>query len=400
MVQLSKRLQTIKPSPTLSVKQKAIDLKNKGIDVIDFSSGEPDFFTPPHICEAAKIAIDEGKHRYTAVDGIPALKNAIIDKLKRDNNLSYDSDQIIATSGAKMAIYNAMMATLEPGDEVVIPAPYWVSYTDIVMLAEGQPVIVKCDAHQGFKITPEQLEKAITQKTKWVMLNSPNNPTGAVYSKNELEALGECIRKHPHVSILSDDIYELIVYDEVKFHTFAEVNPDLIGRTLIINGASKTYAMTGWRLGYAAGPAPLIKAMNTIQSQSTSNPCTITQYAAVSALNGDQSFLNYWREEYTYRRDVLVEKLNAIDGLSCEAPHGAFYIYANCEGLIGKTTPKGLKITSDVELSEFMMEECHVAVIPGTAFGLSPYIRFTYCLAMEDLIKGIENVKKGFNTLK
>lgn len=397
---LSARVQEVKPSPTLAITAKAKELKAAGQDVISLAGGEPDFRTPPHVCEAAHKAIDEGKHKYTAVDGIPELKKVIAAKLERENKLHYSLDQIIVSPGAKMVLYSAFMATLNPGDEVIIPAPYWVSYPDMVMLAGGKSVYLECPESQEFKLRPDQLDKAISKNTKWLIINSPNNPSGAVYSKKELEAIGEVLRKHPQVFIMTDDIYEYLVYDGVEFHTIAEVCPDLIDRTLTVNGASKAYAMTGWRLGYGAGPKPLIKAIETIQSQSTSNACSITQYAGVAALTGDQDYLKEWRKEYKHRRDVFVEKINEMDGLRCFTPHGAFYIFINCAGLLGKTTPGGRILKDDMEVTSFLLDDCQVAVTPGTVFGMSPYIRVTYATAFEEILRACDKMKAGIERLK
>ena len=396
---LSDRVSLVKPSPTLAIDQKAKELQAAGQDVVNLGAGEPDFLTPPHVCQAAIEAVQAGKHRYTAVDGIVELKKAIIEKFKTDNHLSYSLDQVIVSSGANMVIYSAMMATLNPGDEVVIPCPYWVSYPDMVCLAGGSPVFVPCQDSERFKISPEQLRQVMTPKTKWVILNSPSNPTGSVYTRDELMAFGDVLRDFPHVHILSDDIYEYLVYGQVQFHTLAEVCPDLAGRTLVVNGASKAYAMTGWRLGYGAGPKDLIKAMRTIQSQSTSNPCAITQYAALTALSSPRPFLVEWKKQYVLRRDAFVAGINAIPGLSCTTPDGAFYVFINCSELLGKTTKTGHVLANDLDVAAFMLDECQVAVTPGSVFGMAPYLRASYATSMENLMKACEKISAGVRTL-
>lgn len=326
---LAKRLQQIQPSPTLTATAKAAQLRSSGYDVISLGAGEPDFDTPVHIRQAAKLALDQGLTKYTPVDGMPALKKAVQGKFLRDNQLNYELNQITTGNGGKQILFNALMATLNSGDEVIIPAPYWVSYPDMVLLFEGSPVVVACQEQSGFKLTPDQLESAITPRTKWLILNSPSNPTGEVYSKEELEALAVVLRRHPHVLVMIDDIYEYLVYDAQKFYNLAMIAPDLKERTLIVNGVSKSYSMTGWRLGYGAGPKELIQAMTMIQSQSTSNACSISQAAAIAGIEGDQSFLNDWRQQYQARRDKCVAAFNVIPGLSCRTPGGAFYLYIN-----------------------------------------------------------------------
>lgn len=389
---ISKRVQNVKPSATLALVAKAAELKAAGKDVISLSVGEPDFDTPDHIKNAAKKAIDDGKTKYTPAPGTPELRRAIVDKFKRENNLDYDIDQIIVSTGGKQVLYNAFMASVNPGDEVVIAAPYWVSYPDMVILAEGTPVIVECQEDAQFKLTPAQLEQAITDKTKWLILNSPSNPTGMAYTKAELEALAEVLRKHPHVYVLSDDIYEHLTYDGFKFHTLAEVAKDLQDRILTMNGVSKSYSMTGWRIGYAAGPLDLIKAMTKIQGQSTSNACSISQAAALEALNGDQSFLSEWREVFQERRDLVLSKLNAIEGLTCITPQGAFYIFASCAGLIGSVTPDGKRIENDADFAAYILETQSVTLVHGEAFGLSPYFRISYALSSADLEKACDRI--------
>lgn len=396
---LSTRVQAVKPSPTLAIDQKAKELKAAGVDVINLATGEPDFMTPSHVCEAAIEAIRQGRHKYTVVDGIPELKKAIIEKFRQDNGLDYAMDQVIVSSGAKMVLYSAFMATLNEGDEVVIPAPYWVSYPDMAMLAGGTPVFIPCKDTKAFKFTADQLRAALTEKTKWLVLNSPNNPCGVVYSKEELMSFGEVLKDFPHVHIMTDDIYEYLTYDDNKFHTIAQVCPELWDRTLTVNGCSKAYAMTGWRLGYGAGPAPLIKAMKTIQSQSTSNPCSITQYAALAALTAPRAFLNEWLQEYESRRNRLVERVNRMDGLSGEHPNGAFYLFIRCEGMLGKTTPAGLRLETDMDVAAFLLDECQVAVTPGSVFGMSPYVRVSYATSPEDLSRACDKIEEGVKRL-
>lgn len=385
MTFLSKTLDRVKPSPTIAVTTLAGELKAKGMDVIGLGAGEPDFDTPQNIKDAAVAAIAAGKTKYTAPDGIPELKQAICDKLKRDNGLEYTPAQISVGTGGKQTLYNAFMATLNEGDEVIIPAPYWVSYPDMVLLGGGTPVAVEATLENSFKITAEQLEAAITPKTKWFIFNSPSNPTGAGYSADELKKLTEVLLQHPHVWIMTDDMYEHLAYDDFKFATPAEVEPKLYDRTLTCNGVSKAYAMTGWRIGYAAGPENVIKAMRKVQSQSTSNPCSISQWAAVEALNGTQHFLPEHNVVFKRRRDMVVDMLNAIDGVTCPTPEGAFYVYPNIAGLIGKTTPKGTVIENDEAFSTALLEDTGVAVVFGAAFGLSPNFRVSYATSDENL---------------
>jgi len=383
---VANRLNRIKPSPTLAVMSKAAELKAAGRDIISLGAGEPDFDTPDFIKDAAKVAMDEGKTKYTAVDGTPTLKKAIIEKFKRDNNLSYAPNQITVGTGGKQVLYNALMASVNPGDEVIIPAPYWVSYPDMVLLAEGTPVIVECLQDNDFKLQADDLEKAITGKTKWVILNSPSNPTGSAYSWDEMKAITDVLLKYPHVWILTDDMYEHLVYDDFKFCTPAQVEPKLFDRTLTCNGVSKSYAMTGWRLGYAGGPAELIKAIGVIQSQSTSNPSSISQEAATAALNGDQSFLNERNDMFKERRDMVVRLLNEAVGLECHKPEGAFYVYPSCKGCIGKATPKGQLIETDEDFVTYLLEAEGVSAVHGAAFGLSPFFRISYATST-DLLK-------------
>ena len=378
MAFLSDTLARVKPSPTIAVTNKARELAAAGRDIIGLGAGEPDFDTPQNIKDAAKRAIDAGRTKYTAVDGIPELKAAICAKFLRENGLTYTTAQVTVGTGGKQILYNALMATLNPGDEVIIPAPYWVSYPDMVLLAGGTPVPVVATIDTQFKLTPDQLEAAITPRTKWFIFNSPSNPTGAGYTRDELKALTDVLLRHPHVWIMSDDMYEHLVFDDFKFCTPAEVEPALYDRTLTTNGVSKSYAMTGWRIGYAAGPVALIKAMGTIQSQSTSNPCSIAQYAALEALTGPQEFLAANRVIFQRRRDLVVSMLNQAKGVTCPNPEGAFYVYPDISGCIGKATPGGRIITNDEVFAEALLEETGVAVVFGAAFGLSPNFRVSY----------------------
>ena len=375
---ISDTLARVKPSPTIAVTNKARELKAEGRDIIGLGAGEPDFDTPDNIKAAAKRAIDEGKTKYTAVDGIPELKEAICRKFARENGLTYKPNQITVGTGGKQTLYNALMATLNPGDEVIIPAPYWVSYPDMVLLAGGTPVPVVAGIETAFKLTPAQFDAAITPKTKWFIFNSPSNPTGAGYSRDELKALTAVLMKHPHVWIMSDDMYEHLVFDDFEFVSPAQVEPGLYDRTLTCNGVSKAYAMTGWRIGYAAGPVELIKAMGTVQSQSTSNPCSIAQYAAVEALNGPQDFLAENRKIFQRRRDLVVSMLNQAKGINCPRPEGAFYVYPDISGCIGKTSAGGARIENDEAFATALLEETGVAVVFGAAFGLSPNFRVSY----------------------
>jgi aspartate aminotransferase len=382
---LSATLSRVKPSPTIAVTNKARELKAAGKDVIGLGAGEPDFDTPENIKAAAKAAIDAGHTKYTAVDGLPELKEAICAKFKRDNGLDYTPAQVSVGTGGKQILYNALVATLNPGDEVLIPAPYWVSYPDMVLLAGGEPVAIECPIENNFKLTPEQLEAAITPKTKWLIFNSPSNPTGAGYTWDELKALTDVLMKHPHVWVMTDDMYEHLTYGDFEFCTPAQVEPGLYDRTLTCNGVSKAYAMTGWRIGYAAGPVEVINAMRKIQSQSTSNPCSVSQYAALEALSGTQDFIPVNNELFKRRRDMVVEMLNAAEGINCPTPEGAFYVYPSVAGCIGKTTPAGAKITNDEEFATALLEEKGVAVVFGAAFGLSPNFRVSYATSDEAL---------------
>ncbi|MGB8621286.1 MAG: pyridoxal phosphate-dependent aminotransferase [Paracoccaceae bacterium] len=383
---LSATLSRVKPSPTIAVTVMAAELKAAGKDVIGLGAGEPDFDTPDNIKAAGKRAIDEGKTKYTAVDGIAELKKAICDKFKRDNGLDYAPAQISVGTGGKQILYNALMATLNPGDEVIIPAPYWVSYPDMVLLAGGEPVAVEATLENRFKLTPDQLEAAITPKTKWLIFNSPSNPTGAGYTRDELKGLTDVLMRHPHVWVMSDDMYEHLRYDDFEFCTPAEVEPGLYDRTLTVNGVSKAYAMTGWRIGYAGGPEELIGAMRKIQSQSTSNPCAISQWAALEALTGTQDFIPENNKVFQRRRDMVVEMLNAAEGVTCPVPEGAFYVYPSIAGCIGKTSAAGTKIADDETFAKALLEEKGVAVVFGAAFGLSPNFRVSYATS-DDALK-------------
>jgi aspartate aminotransferase len=397
---LAARLDRIKPSPTIAVTNKARELKAAGRDVIGLGAGEPDFDTPDNIKEAAYAAIAAGDTKYTAVDGTPEVKQAIVGKFKSENGLDYGVDQITVGSGGKHVLFNAFMATLDPGDEVIIPAPYWVSYPDMVLLAEGTPVIVEAPQSNGFLLRPEDLEAAITPKTKWLMFNSPSNPTGAAYTLDQLKALGEVLKRHEHVWVLSDDIYEHLVYDGFKFHAIAAAVPELYERTLTMNGVSKAYAMTGWRIGYAGGPAPLIKAIAKVQSQSTSNPSSVSQAAATAALNGPQDYIAMSNEVFRERRDLVVGMLNQATGLDCPTPNGAFYVYPSCAGLIGKTTPDGATINSSEDFAGYLLESEGVAVVHGTAFGLDPHFRISYATATELLEDACQRIQRACASLK
>jgi aspartate aminotransferase len=391
---LSRALDRIKPSATIAVTQKARDLKAAGRDVIGLGAGEPDFDTPDNIKEAGIKAIRDGKTKYEPVEGIPELRKAIAAKFKRENNLEYTPAQTFVAPGGKAIIYNAFMATLNPGDEVIIPAPYWVSYPDIVLLAGGEPVVVKTTAETGFRLTAAQLEAAITPKTKWFLLNAPSNPSGACYSRADLQALADVLLRHPHVWVLTDDMYEHLVYDAFKFCTIAEVEPKLYERTLTMNGVSKAYAMTGWRIGYCAGPEPLIKAMAKLQSQSASNVAGMNQWAAVEALNGPQDFIAERAAVFEQRRDLVVSMLNQATGLVCPKPEGAFYVYPSCAGTIGKTAPSGKVIASDDDFVSELLETESVAVVQGSAFGLSPFFRISYATSTEALTAACERIQR------
>jgi aspartate aminotransferase len=391
---LSATLDRVKPSPTIAVTTRAQELKAEGRDVIGLGAGEPDFDTPDNIKDAAIAAIRNGKTKYTAVDGIPELKKAICAKFLRENNLTYAPAQVTVGTGGKQVLYNAFMATLNPGDEVIIPAPYWVSYPDMVLLAGGTPVIVTGTLENAFRITPGQLEAAITPNTKWFLFNSPSNPTGAGYSRDALKGLTDVLLRHPHVWVMTDDMYEHLVFDDFRFCTPAEVEPRLYDRTLTVNGVSKAYAMTGWRIGYAAGPVPLIKAMGKVQSQSTSNPCSVSQYAAVEALNGTQDFLEPNRKLFQRRRDLVVGLLNAAPGIVCPVPEGAFYVYPSIAGCIGKTSAGGTAITDDEAFATALLDETGVAVVFGAAFGLSPNFRISYATSDAQLTEACLRIQK------
>jgi len=396
----SAALARVTPSPTLAVTQKARDLKAAGKNIISLGAGEPDFDTPDYIKDAAIEAIRSGKTKYTAVDGIPELKEAIAAKFKRDNNLDYETSQISVGPGGKAVIYNALVATLNPGDEVIIPVPYWVSYPDMTLLAGGEPVFAEASADNGFKLTPDALEAAITPRSKWLIFNSPSNPTGAAYTHDEIKALTEVLLRHPQVMILSDDMYEHIIYDDFEFATPAQVEPALDDRTLTVNGASKAYAMTGWRIGYAGGPASLIKSMAKVMSQSTSNPCSISQWAVTAALNGDHSFLKERNDTFKKRRDLVVSMLNAATGVHCSTPQGAFYVYPSCADVIGKKTKTGKVIKNDEDFAGALIETEGVAVVFGAAFGLSPFFRISYAAATEQLEDACRRIQRFCASLK
>ncbi|WP_315761990.1 pyridoxal phosphate-dependent aminotransferase [Sphingomonas sp. Y38-1Y] len=388
----STALGRIQPSATLAMTTRTLELKAKGVDVIGLGAGEPDFDTPDFVKEAAIQAIRDGKTKYTNVDGTAELKQAIAAKFARDNGLTYEANQITVNVGGKHTLFNALVATIDPGDEVIVPAPYWVSYPDIVQFAGGTPVFVAAGSDQNYKVTPDQIEAAITQKTKWLILNSPSNPTGAAYTADELRAIGQVLDRHPHVWIMADDMYEHITYDGFEFATIAEVCPTLFERTLTVNGCSKAYSMTGWRIGFAAGAPWLIKAMAKLQSQSTSNPCSIAQAAAVAALNGPQDFLAERAAAFQKRRDLVVGMLNAMPGVTCPTPEGAFYVYPDLSGVIGRTTPKGELLDSDEKIVGYLLDEARVAAVHGAAFGLSPALRISYATSDELLRKACERM--------
>ena len=396
---ISDSVKRIKPSPTIAVTQKARELKASGKDVIGLGAGEPDFDTPDNIKEAAIKAIKDGDTKYTAVDGTLALKEAIVNKFKRENNLNYATDQITVGAGGKHVIYNLMMATLNKGDEVLIPAPYWVSYPDITLLAGATPIAVECPEDQDFKITAKDLESKITNNTKWLILNSPSNPTGSTYSEQEIKNLSQVLKRNPHVNILSDDIYEHITYGGFKFFTIAQI-PELKNRVVTMNGVSKSYAMTGWRIGYAAGPKEIIKAMAKIQSQSTTNPSSISQAAAVEALNGNQDFIPIRAKAFEERRDFVLNSLNSIDGINCLKPDGAFYVFPSCKDLIGKKDINGKKIENDTDFVQSLLENNGIAVVQGSAFGLEGYFRISYATSMENLEKALKKISNFCKSLK
>ena len=387
-------LERIKPSPTMAITSKAREMKAAGFDVIGLGAGEPDFDTPDNVKQAAVAAIQRGETKYTAVDGIPELKRAIASKFERENDLTYKPAEITVGSGGKQVLYNALLATLNPGDEVIVPSPYWVSYPDIVLLAGATPVVVETKLEDGFKLSPKALAAAITPRTKWFIFNSPSNPTGAAYTREEIKALTDVLLKHENVWVLSDDIYEHLVYDGFAFSTPAQVEPKLKGRTLTMNGVSKAYSMTGWRIGYAGGPEPLIKAIATLQSQSTSNPCSISQWASVEALEGPQDFLKRWVASFQDRRDLVVSMLNQAKGISCPTPEGAFYVYPSCVGVIGRTSRDGKKIETDEDFATALLQEEGVAVVHGAAFGLSPFFRISYATGIEALEEACRRIQR------
>lgn len=397
---LANILANIKPSPTIAVSMKAAELKSQGHDIISLGMGEPDFDTPDNIKEAAITAIKKGDTKYTAVDGTATLKKAIIAKLQRENNLSYQPSEIIVSTGAKQVIYNALVATINPGDEVIIPAPYWVSYPDMVLLVNGNPVVVESSERNNFKILPQDLERAITKNTKWLIFNSPSNPTGACYNEGELRALADVLLKHPQVHILSDDIYEHLIFDNLKFSCLAEIEPRLKDRTLVVNGVSKAYAMTGWRIGYGAGNVNLIKAMAMIQSQSTSATTSMGQAAAVEALNGVQDYVKNSAKIFEKRRDMVVEMLNKVSGINCNTPNGAFYVFPSCQGLFGKKTTSGKIIKDSNDFASYLLEEALVAVVPGIAFGAEGFFRISYAASEDFLKNAMQRIADACNKLK
>lgn len=394
MAFLSQALGRVAPSATVAITQKAREMARAGQDVIALSAGEPDFDTPQHVKDAAIAAMAAGKTKYTNVEGIPELKAAVAEKFRRDNGLDVTPDECFVASGGKQIIFNALMATLDPGDEVVVPVPYWVSYPEIVRLCGAEPVFAHADASTGFKLSPEALEQAISPRTKWLILNSPSNPSGAAYSADELRGLAAVLRRHGHVHVLSDDIYEPLVYDGLEFATIAQVAPDLRGRVLTMNGVSKSHAMTGWRIGYATGPKPLLAAMQKLQGQSTNNPSSISQWAAVTALNGPQDFLKEWRAVFQARRDLVVKALNASKGIDCLVPQGAFYVFPSCKGLLGKTSAGGRKLATDGDFVLGLLEETGVALVHGSAFGLAGHFRLSYAASERELTAAVERIAK------
>ena len=400
MVELSHSIKRIKPSATMAVTQKARELKAAGKDIIGLGAGEPDFDTPENIKKAAIQAINDGDTKYTPVDGTPELKKAIKAKFKRENNLDYELDEISVGTGGKQIIFNAFAVSLNESDEVIIPAPYWVTYPDVVNYFNGKPIFVQCGEESGFKITPQQLENTINQSTKWFILNSPSNPTGSCYTKNELLELANVLKKYPHVNIMTDDLYEHLIYDDNEFHTFASIAPELKERILTLNGVSKAYAMTGWRIGYAGGNASLIKAMGKLQSQSTSNPTSISQAAAVEALNGDDSFIAERAKVFKGRRDFLINELTSMNGITCRVPEGAFYVFPSCKGVIGKVDESNNKITNDEEFTTSLLEHAGVAVVQGSAFGLEGYFRISYATSDENLKNACVRMRDFLNKLR
>jgi aspartate aminotransferase len=397
---IAARLNRIKPSPSSMAAQRARELRAAGRDIIGLNYGEPDFDTPPHVCDAVVRAMAASKTKYTDVGGTPELKAAIIAKFRRDNALAYAGSEVIVGTGGKQVIFNALMCTLEPRDEVIVPAPYWVSYPDITLLAEGRPVAVTCRPEDRFKLRPEALDQAITPRTRWLVLNAPNNPSGATYTRDELRLLADVLLRHPHVWIMSDDIYEHILYDGRRFFTIAQVEPALKERTLTVNGVSKAYAMTGWRIGYGGAPAELVKAMAKLQSQSTSNPCSISQAAAQEALNGPQDFVAERARIFQTRRDNVVAAVNRIPGLRCHAPEGAFYVYASCAGIIGKKTPDGRVLGSDADFVMYLLESQNLALLQGEAYGLSPFVRISFAASMETLEEGCRRLRLACEALR
>ena len=396
---ISDSLNRIKPSATMVITAKATQLKREGKKVIGLSSGEPDFDTPQHVKQAAIDAINSGYTKYTNIEGIPELRQSIVEKFKKDNDLNYDVSNVIVGTGGKQILFNALMSSLNKDDEVIIPAPYWVSYPDMTLLADGKPIFVDCSSETNFKLTGEALGKVITKNSKWLILNSPSNPTGSCYSLSELEEIANVVRKHENLYVMTDDIYEYIVYDNFKFYTLAQVAPDLKDRILTVNGVSKSYCMTGWRIGYAAGPSLLIKAMIKIQGQSTSNPSSISQYAALAGISGSKEFLDPCLKAFDERRHFVVDKLNSINGISCILPEGAFYAYPNVSGLIGKKTQNGKILNNDAEIVEWLLESAEVAAIPGVAFGLEPYFRVSYATSLEVLKEAMNRIEKAVLTL-
>ena len=399
MTFISDSLNRIKPSATMVITAKATQLKREGKKVIGLSSGEPDFDTPQHVKQAAIDAINSGYTKYTNIEGIPELRQSIVEKFKKDNDLNYDISNVIVGTGGKQILFNALMSSLNKDDEVIIPAPYWVSYPDMTLLAGGKPIFVDCSSETNFKLTGEALEKVVTKNSKWLILNSPSNPTGSCYSISELEEIANVVRKHENLYVMTDDIYEYIVYDNFKFYTLAQVAPDLKDRILTVNGVSKSYCMTGWRIGYAAGPSLLIKAMIKIQGQSTSNPSSISQYAALAGISGSKEFLDPCLNAFDERRHHVVDKLNSINGISCILPEGAFYAYPNVSGLIGKKTQNGKTLNNDAEIVEWLLESAEVAAVPGVAFGLEPYFRVSYATSLEVLKEAMNRIEKAVLTL-
>ena len=399
MTFISDSLNRIKPSATMVITAKATQLKREGKKVIGLSSGEPDFDTPQHVKQAAIDAINSGYTKYTNIEGIPELRQSIVEKFKKDNDLNYDVSNVIVGTGGKQILFNALMSSLNKDDEVIIPAPYWVSYPDMTLLAGGKPIFVDCSSETNFKLTGEALDKVITKNSKWLILNSPSNPTGSCYSLSELEEIANVVRKHENLYVMTDDIYEYILYDNFKFYTLAQVAPDLKDRILTVNGVSKSYCMTGWRIGYAAGPSLLIKAMIKIQGQSTSNPSSISQYAALAGISGSKEFLDPCLKAFDERRHFVVDKLNSINGISCILPEGAFYAYPNVSGLIGKKTQNGKILNNDAEIVEWLLESAEVAAVPGVAFGLEPYFRVSYATSLEVLKEAMNRIEKAVLTL-